>query len=66
MLNTQRDKVYGERRLALLTKDMSRQMIEYAQRTVDDILEVGRPVCIICAEAELLRMVCQRLKLRRG
>ena len=58
VLNTQRDKVYGERRLALLTKDMSRQMIEYAQRTVDDILEVG-PVCLTCAEARLLRMHCQ-------
>ena len=58
VLNTQRDKVYGERRLALLTKDMSRQMIEYAQRTVDDILEVS-PACMTGSEAQLLRMVCQ-------
>lgn len=65
MLNTQRDKVYGERRLALLTKDMSRQMIEYAQRTVDDILEVG-PVCMTCAEAQLIMMVCQTMQVRKG
>lgn len=40
VLNTQRDKVYGQRRRALLSKDLSPQMTEFAERTVDDILEV--------------------------
>ena len=40
MLNTQRDKVYLERRRALLSKDLSPLITEYAERTVDDILEV--------------------------
>ena len=40
VLNTQRDKVYGQRRRALLSSDLSSQMIEFAERTVDDILEV--------------------------
>ena len=40
VLNTQRDKVYGERRRALESDDLSAQMVEYAERTVDDILEV--------------------------
>ncbi len=40
VMNTQRDKVYGERRRALLSADLSGQMVEYAEKTVDDILEV--------------------------
>ncbi len=44
VLNTQRDKVYGQRRRALLSSDLSAQMIEFAERTVDDILEVRRRV----------------------
>ena len=40
VLNTQRDRVYGERRRALESDNLSAQMIEYAERTVDDILEV--------------------------
>ena len=42
VLNSQRDKVYAERRRALLARDLSPLMLEYAQRTVDDILE-ARP-----------------------
>jgi preprotein translocase subunit SecA len=41
VMNTQRDKVYGERRRALLASDLSKQMVEYAERTVDDILEAN-------------------------
>ena len=33
--------VYGERRRALLASDLSAQMVEYAERTVDDVVEVG-------------------------
>lgn len=40
VLNTQRDKVYAERRRALESDDLAPLMIEYAERTVDDILEV--------------------------
>lgn len=40
VLNTQRDKVYLERRKALMSRDLSRLIVEYAERTVDDILEV--------------------------
>ena len=43
MLNSQRDKVYAERRRALLARDLSPLMLEYAQRTVDDILEARCP-----------------------
>lgn len=32
--------VYGERRRALMAQDLSPQLVEYAERTVDDILEV--------------------------
>ncbi|CAL8466787.1 g6323 [Coccomyxa elongata] len=41
VLNTQRDKVYLERRRALLSKDLSPLITEYAERTVDDILEAN-------------------------
>lgn len=42
MVNTQRDKVYAERRRALLTSDLTPLIIEYAEKTADDILEVWR------------------------
>lgn len=38
----QRDKVYAERRRALEASDLTPLMIEYAERTIDDILEVRR------------------------
>ena len=34
--------VYGERRRALMASDLSPQLVEYAERTVDDILEVDQ------------------------
>lgn len=40
MLNTQRDKVYLERRRVLQATDLSGFMVEYAERTVDDIVGV--------------------------
>lgn len=43
VVNTQRDKIYAERRRALLAADLSPLMIEYAEKTVDDILEVRLP-----------------------
>jgi preprotein translocase subunit SecA len=44
VLNTQRDRVYLERRRALLSRDLSPLLLEYAERTVDDILE-ARALC---------------------
>ncbi|GAB4816599.1 hypothetical protein N2152v2_003645, partial [Parachlorella kessleri] len=41
VLNTQRDKIYAERRRALEAADLQQLLVEYAERTVDDILEVG-------------------------
>lgn len=41
VVNTQRDRVYAERRRALLSSDLSQQMIEYAEKTCDDILEAN-------------------------
>ena len=40
VLNTQRNKVYSTRRQAVLAQDLSAQMIEFAEKTADDILEV--------------------------
>jgi preprotein translocase subunit SecA len=40
VVNTQRDRVYAERRRALLSDNLAPAMIEYAERTCDDILEV--------------------------
>ena len=42
-LSMQSVQVYGERRRALLASDLSAQMVEYAERTVDDVVEVGSP-----------------------
>ena len=42
VLNTQRDKVYLDRRRALASRDLSPLLVEYAERTVDDILEARR------------------------
>ena len=51
MLNTQRDKVYLDRRKALVSQDLSPLMIEYAERTVDDILEVAARLTALIAPA---------------
>lgn len=41
VVNTQRDKVYSERRKALLATNLAPMMREYAERTADDIVEVS-------------------------
>lgn len=41
VLNSQRDRVYTERRRALEATDLEAQMIEYAELTMDDILEAN-------------------------
>jgi preprotein translocase subunit SecA len=40
VLNTQRDRIYAERRKALLATDLSDLMLEYSEETMNDILEV--------------------------
>jgi preprotein translocase subunit SecA len=44
VLNTQRDRIYADRRAALESEDLTPLMMEYAERTVDDILEANIPV----------------------
>lgn len=41
VLNSQRDRVYSERRRALESKDLEGLMLEYSELTMDDILEVS-------------------------
>ncbi|EFJ50912.1 hypothetical protein VOLCADRAFT_57571 [Volvox carteri f. nagariensis] len=41
VVNTQRDKIYSERRRALLAADLAPLMREYAEKTADDILEAN-------------------------
>mmetsp|Transcript_38121 Transcript_38121/g.107713 ORF Transcript_38121/g.107713 Transcript_38121/m.107713 type:complete len:597 (-) Transcript_38121:59-1849(-) len=41
VLNTQRTKVYADRRRALISPSLDAVMIEYATKTVDDILEAN-------------------------
>jgi preprotein translocase subunit SecA len=41
VLNSQRDRVYSERRRALEAKNLESQMLEYAELTMDDILEAN-------------------------
>lgn len=40
VLNSQRDRVYAERRRALQSDNLESLIIEYAELTMDDILEV--------------------------
>lgn len=40
VLNTQRENVYGSRRQALLAEDLGKKMVQLAEKTSDDILEV--------------------------
>ena len=40
MLNSQRDRIYSERRKALLSDSLESVMVEYSEETMSDILEV--------------------------
>lgn len=40
VLNSQRERIYAERRRALEASDLQPQILEYAELTMDDILEV--------------------------
>lgn len=42
VLNTQRENVYTTRRMALMAQDLTDKIVEFAEKTADDILEVGR------------------------
>ena len=41
VLNSQREKVYADRRQALVAESLEAQMIGYAEKTMDDILEAN-------------------------
>lgn len=41
VLNSQREKVYADRRQALIAESLESQMIGYAERTMDDIVEAN-------------------------
>jgi preprotein translocase subunit SecA len=41
VLNSQRDRVYAERRRALVSDNLKSLIVEYAELTMDDILEVN-------------------------
>lgn len=43
VLNTQRDRIYAERRKALIATDLSDVMFEYSEQTMNDILQ-ARPI----------------------
>lgn len=51
VLNTQRDRIYAERRKALLNPDLAPVMLEYSAETMSDILEVGRARVRVCVAA---------------
>lgn len=46
VLNTQRDRIYADRRAALEASNLRALLIEYAERTVDDILEANIPATV--------------------
>lgn len=48
VLNTQRDRIYSERRKALLAEDLAAVMVEYSEETMNDILE-ARPSRLLSA-----------------
>ena len=50
VLNSQRDRVYTERRRALESNNLQSLLIEYAELTMDDILEVSSSWVHILAE----------------
>lgn len=52
VLNTQRENVYASRRQALLADDLGKKMIQLAEKTSDDILEVQIPPSAL----EILRL----------
>eukprot|EP00238_Polyblepharides_amylifera_P002298 CAMPEP_0196594432 /NCGR_PEP_ID=MMETSP1081-20130531/78383_1 /TAXON_ID=36882 /ORGANISM="Pyramimonas amylifera, Strain CCMP720" /LENGTH=941 /DNA_ID=CAMNT_0041918697 /DNA_START=228 /DNA_END=3053 /DNA_ORIENTATION=+ len=64
VLNQQREKLYSERKRALMSEDLSQVMIEYAEDTVDDIvganIDVSAPVDMWDLEslAKKMRQYC--------
>lgn len=54
VLNSQRDRVYTERRRALESDDLRALLIEYAELTMDDILEVKICLILLCHAFNML------------
>jgi hypothetical protein len=63
VVNTQRDRVYAERRRALLSDNLAPAMIEYAERTCDDILEVRTGLWLLQCIASTKLVVGSSLQL---
>ncbi|KAI3428100.1 hypothetical protein D9Q98_006483 [Chlorella vulgaris] len=59
VLNTQRDKVYSERRRALQAPDLTPVMAEYAEKTMDDILEANIPAGTLPEDWPLEQLVAK-------
>lgn len=57
VLNSQRERVYAERRRALEATDLQAQMIEYAELTMDDILEANIDPALPKEEWNLVALV---------
>jgi len=53
VLNSQRDRVYTERRRALQSDNLQSLIIEYAELTMDDILEVNHMNFLSYADVSL-------------
>lgn len=55
VLNTQRDRIYSERRKALLADNLTDVMVEYSEETMNDILEVWQSTSLQSCAARLAR-----------
>ncbi|KAL3689898.1 hypothetical protein R1sor_016207 [Riccia sorocarpa] len=59
VLNSQRDRLYSERRRALESKDLQGLMLEYSELTMDDILEANIDPALPKAEWNLESLVAK-------
>ncbi|KAL2631916.1 hypothetical protein R1flu_016602 [Riccia fluitans] len=59
VLNSQRDRLYNERRRALESKDLQSLMLEYSELTMDDILEANVDPALPKAEWNLESLVAK-------
>lgn len=62
MLNSQRDRIYSERRKALLSDSLESVMVEYSEETMNDILEVRRRLPALRRHYKLEGEYCGRSK----
>lgn len=70
VLNSQRDRVYADRRRALESKNLQALLLEYSELTMDDILEVGALTLVyhsltwkhnlykMCSDGRWISLIC--------